>query len=188
MPGTRCICGSDCTSAVQIAEAEQALGVDFPAAFRESLQVHDGEGEDEAWLFGSYSLLSLEFIVKLWQQEKDAIAEMDADGWEAEYIAPEIKEVPWNRKWVPFAYDGSGGYLCIDLDPTDQGGCGAGDSDHGRRGVRPSGEGFCPVYDDLLRIFKLPQIKSRNGNRSFFPHLACVRAWKEVAESLSQKL
>jgi len=35
--------------------------------------------------------------------------------------SPLMKNVWWNKKWVPFAEDGGGNLSCIDLDPTEQG-------------------------------------------------------------------
>ena len=35
--------------------------------------------------------------------------------------SPLMKNVWWNKKWVPFAEDGGGNLLCIDLDPAEQG-------------------------------------------------------------------
>jgi cell wall assembly regulator SMI1 len=35
--------------------------------------------------------------------------------------SPLMQNVWWSKKWVPFAEDGGGNLLCIDLDPTAQG-------------------------------------------------------------------
>jgi cell wall assembly regulator SMI1 len=35
--------------------------------------------------------------------------------------SPLMQNVWWNKKWVPFAEDGGGNLLCIDLDPGEQG-------------------------------------------------------------------
>jgi len=35
--------------------------------------------------------------------------------------SPLMQNVWWNKKWVPFAEDGGGNLLCIDLDPAPQG-------------------------------------------------------------------
>jgi len=105
-------------SEAQITKAEESLGIVFPDAFRESVRIHDGETEEEAWLFGSHTLLSLDIIVHFWEQDRQLAAMTQTDDWCFDDVPPEIASVAWNSKWIPFASDGSGGYLYIDFDPT----------------------------------------------------------------------
>jgi cell wall assembly regulator SMI1 len=100
-------------------EAEAVLGARFPQEFRDSLRIHDGETEDEAWLFASHSLLPLRFIVNMWT-DLGQLPLAGLDGVEGQFPA-ELKFVEWSRLWIPVAYDGAGGYLHLDLDPSPSG-------------------------------------------------------------------
>lgn len=99
----------------EIAELEDQLGLKLPDEFKTSLKIHNGEGPDEGWIFSDWSLLPISEILACYNQEKNKVQEVDilAD----EYTLP----VLWSPKWIPFAYDGSGGYLSIDLSPASQG-------------------------------------------------------------------
>ena len=56
-------------SSDEIATLEQVLDAKLPDNLRESLSIHDGETENEAWLFSDWSLLSSCSINRCWQQE-----------------------------------------------------------------------------------------------------------------------
>jgi cell wall assembly regulator SMI1 len=105
-----------------IASAESALGLILPRDLRESILIHDGEAPEEAWLFGSHSLLSLSSALEFWCHQ----GALNASGAYGEppglAITPvQIQPMTWSPGWVPFAYDGSGGYLHVDLAPASRG-------------------------------------------------------------------
>ena len=92
-----------------IVELEDTLNVILPEDFKESLKVHNGECEDEGWIFSNWSLLSVANIRIVYEREKSKVQNVNIES--DEFTLP----VLWDEKWVPFAYDGSGGYLIIDL-------------------------------------------------------------------------
>lgn len=103
-----------------LAHAEESFGVTLPEDYRQFLQIHNGEDKDDgAWLYGSHSLLTITDTVAQAEQAKQAYAGMSKDDVEGD--VEEIQGLPWNPKWVPFAYDGSGGFFMIDLDPSEEG-------------------------------------------------------------------
>jgi len=90
----------------------------LPPELTEHFRIHDGEDEDEAWLLGSHSLLPLSAVVTYWRHEGELLAS-GAYGEECpvDEMPPQLAPVLWSSKWIPFAYDGSGGYLHVDVSP-----------------------------------------------------------------------
>jgi cell wall assembly regulator SMI1 len=109
----------------QIAQCETALGVPFPPDLRASYQAHDGQKAEAEGLFpeqfvdleSGFLLLSLDEIVQEWTTWKQL-----ADGGEfrRNVAAPDAGVLGewWNPKWLPFASDGGGDFLCVDLAPA----------------------------------------------------------------------
>jgi len=105
-------------SEADLAEAEVAVHSTLPPELTEHFRIHDGEDEDEAWLLGSHSLLPL-----------SAVVHTGAMRASCSRVAPTARSALWMRcrrnslrcsgssKWIPFAYDGSGGYLHVDVSP-----------------------------------------------------------------------
>jgi len=98
----------------EITQAENEMRVKFPGDFKTSLKVHNGEFPDEGWIFSNWSLMPLNDILRQWRQEclRPSVP-VSSDTY--------VKSHVWSPGWIPFAYDGSGGYLLVDLDPTDNG-------------------------------------------------------------------
>jgi cell wall assembly regulator SMI1 len=88
-----------------IGAAEQALGIQFPADFKKSVEIRDGQSDITIGFVEASEFLSLERILDEW---KDCASEPTGP----------IKSDWWNPKWIPFTYDGSGNHLCLDLDPA----------------------------------------------------------------------
>ncbi len=106
-------------AADDVAAAEEGLGLTFPEDFKASLAVHDGAGEISG-VAGNWDLMELELVIK----ECRAMREMVADGTFGSAAAdphPAIKDDWWNPQWLPIVSSGSGHFLCLDLDPGDQG-------------------------------------------------------------------
>lgn len=96
------------------------LGAALPADFIACLGIHDGQKGEAGWLFEEWEFLSARRIAEewsIWRQLHDA---GDFDGNRAEGD-PGVKALWWSRRWIPFASNGFGDHLCLDLDP-DQGG------------------------------------------------------------------
>ncbi len=118
-------------TAAQIAKCEEALGIAFPPALQDSFRIHNGQKagadslfpDDFADLDAAFSLLSLEDVVKEWRIWKKLV---DAGEFTKKKGQPDAGIRPdwWNPKWLPFASDGGGDSLCIDLAPAKGGAAG----------------------------------------------------------------
>ena len=115
----------------QIAKCEEALGIAFPPALRASFRVHNGQKvgaeslfpDDFADLGAAFSLLSVEDVINEWRVWKGLV---DAGEFTKNKGQPDAGIRPdwWNPKWLPFASDGGGDSLCIDLAPAKGGAVG----------------------------------------------------------------
>ena len=108
----------------EIGSLETKIGVELPNSLRKFYQWRDGQqSELEAGFFYGLEWLSLEGIYlewKTWSELFDeGFAEMEGE-WES-FHRGKIKEVYINKQWIPFASDGGGNHLAIDLDPGPQG-------------------------------------------------------------------
>lgn len=111
-------------TAEQIAACEAALGVAFPPDLRASYLCHDGQKADADGLFpegfadldSAFVLLSLDEMANQWKTWKELA---DAGEFRRQKGQPDAGVRPdwWNPKWVPFAWDGGGDSLCVDLAP-----------------------------------------------------------------------
>ncbi|KVO63756.1 hypothetical protein WT66_12150 [Burkholderia stagnalis] len=99
---------------------EAGLGVALPAAWRESLRLHDGQEAGRTEPFAGETLLSARQILVQWSIWHDLVARGDLADCEGE-PEPGIRGDWYNLKWIPLTHNGSGDHLCIDLDP-DEGG------------------------------------------------------------------
>jgi cell wall assembly regulator SMI1 len=106
---------------------EKAVGAKLPADFKMAYKIHDGqkfaegnlvpplEGNEE-----SYFLLSLKHLLEEWQTWKGLL---DAGEFKDQASGPDkgIRSQWWHPGWIPFASNGGGDFLCIDLAPTEEG-------------------------------------------------------------------
>jgi cell wall assembly regulator SMI1/ankyrin repeat protein len=107
----------------RIGELEARCGVTLPEDFKASLRVHDGQDGDGEALIPSvftddeYELLRLQEIASEWDSWKGLV---DAGEFAADASAPDegIRSDWWHPGWIPFASNGRGDSLCIDLAPT----------------------------------------------------------------------
>lgn len=92
----------------------EVLGKSLPYDFVISLMNYNGEIE-----FHDYKYLSTTEIAKTWKMMKEIL---DSNSFPNQLRndkkIPEIKEVWWHKGWIPFAMDGGGNLLCIDLVPS----------------------------------------------------------------------
>lgn len=102
----------------QITAAEQAIGLSFPEALKESLLRHNGMNDLHPLLPPLWTPLSAHGIAETWAIK----VEIDeaAEPWPVEADEdPEARDGPWwHRQWIPFATSGGGGHLVIDQRPT----------------------------------------------------------------------
>lgn len=102
----------------QIEVLEIAIGVELPAALKELYLAHDGQ--NEGTFVGNRRLLSLREIEESWQSWTELLEGGDFDDREAETDGS-VRPVWWDTKWIPFAENGAGDALCIDLNPIGSG-------------------------------------------------------------------
>jgi|WetSurMetagenome_2_1015567.scaffolds.fasta_scaffold07334_5 cell wall assembly regulator SMI1 len=106
-----------------LARLEERLGVTLPVDFKESCAIHDGQKSEADLIpvgYGTYFLLPLSKIPgeqKLWNSLLKGGEFEGAQGEPDEGVAAAW----WHPGWVPFAANGGGDNLCLDLAPTPQG-------------------------------------------------------------------
>lgn len=105
-------------SKTEIDEFEEKINVQLPDDFKDSLQIYNGEIE----LSDGYKFLTIGQILKTALMMK----ELQEQGRFSTYKPKEsaiglIQNSWWNRKWIPFAEDGEGNLVCIDLHPGKNG-------------------------------------------------------------------
>ncbi len=114
-------------SAGQLQQLEAHLSVTLPGEFKQSLALHAGQKDDCDLIpddgIGAFYLLPIKDIPKEWKQLNRLLATGEFKAMKAEAgrgVAPDW----WNSAWVPFASNGAGDFLCIDLAPTPGGATG----------------------------------------------------------------
>ncbi|WP_273233716.1 SMI1/KNR4 family protein [Pseudomonas kuykendallii] len=103
-----------------VRELERVLGVALPAGFSDCLKVHDGQRGQAGALFDGNQFLPIRHIAMSWSSWTELLDDGDFDGRVARPDAG-IREGWWQRGWVPFASNGGGDYLCLDMVPAAQG-------------------------------------------------------------------
>ncbi|WP_349606906.1 SMI1/KNR4 family protein [Cupriavidus sp. DF5525] len=103
-----------------IQDLEQKLGVSLPAAYIDCLKVHMGQKGKAEWLFDGNEFLSIRHVLMSWSTWNDLLDEGDLDGRIARSDA-EVQAAWWMKGWIPFASNGGGDYLCLDMSPSPQG-------------------------------------------------------------------
>lgn len=105
---------------IQIHELQEKVGIILPFNFVEALKTHDGQKGVGDPLFDEYSFLPIKEILMNWFIMNDLL-----DGGDFKDTTPEsspaIQSVWWSRYWIPFADNGAGDLLCLDMAPTTQG-------------------------------------------------------------------
>jgi cell wall assembly regulator SMI1 len=107
-----------------IQNTERALGQQLPDEMAASYRIHNGSRGGAAPLLGKWRLLSLDQIEERWRElntfnenQKDAEDEFGDKEFETQ-TDPGIQEGWWRNAWIPIASNGSGDFLCVDLDPA----------------------------------------------------------------------
>ncbi len=99
-------------------DAAKALGATLPEELRASLGLHDGmAGED---LFELWRPLPAAEIVEQWRSLIHLLeaGEFDECGTEHD---KKVQDGWFRRGWIPFAADGYGNLVCVDIDPGPRG-------------------------------------------------------------------
>jgi cell wall assembly regulator SMI1 len=95
-----------------LAAAESKMGVRLPEDVRETLLRHDGERE-HLGLFLGWMLMSLPYVLREWAFERWVERAPRARG--------PVKPVSWSPRWIPLLANGAGDFVCVDLDPPEEG-------------------------------------------------------------------
>jgi cell wall assembly regulator SMI1 len=101
----------------ELEELVKAFGRRLPKDYLVSIALHDGNAS-----LNEFTYLPLRSVLEIWE----AMNESEAAGefGERTIDAPEakvVKPVWWHKGLIPFAQDGAGNLLCIDLDPGPKG-------------------------------------------------------------------
>jgi cell wall assembly regulator SMI1 len=109
----------------RIGTCEAALGITFPPDLRASYLIHDGQKAGADGLFPEgfadldsvFQMLTLDEIAREWKMWKQLA---DSGEFKKQKGQPDagVRSDWWNPKWVPFAGDGGGDSLCVDLAPA----------------------------------------------------------------------
>jgi cell wall assembly regulator SMI1 len=102
---------------------QDRLKCTLPADVLTCLRCHDGQQADTQPLFGPWAFLSCESIFDAWSFWKKQSERSDFNQEDTEPDAG-VRAGWWNPQWIPFATNGSGDYLCLDLAPTGNGSVG----------------------------------------------------------------
>jgi len=107
-----------------ILKAESSMRVEFPDDFRELLLRHDGSGRYHISPYntggGCQTFMSISDILSTWKSMVEIGADFENDGEFGEQTGP-VKENYWNKRWIPFAENGCGDNIVVDLDPPSDG-------------------------------------------------------------------
>src|SRR5262249_16279665 len=106
-----------------LALVEKTVGRELPEDFKEAYRIHNGQkgggdlipplarGEE------GYFLMPTADIVREWKSWKKLV---DGGEFEGKESAPDrgIQDAWWHPGWVPFASNGAGDSICLDLTPA----------------------------------------------------------------------
>lgn len=101
----------------EIQEMERRLACALPSDYRECLKIHAGQLGKAKWLFDGNEFLSVQNVMLSWAAWNDLLEDGDLEG-----LVPRpdkgIQAVWWSRGWIPFASNGGGDFLCLDMTPA----------------------------------------------------------------------
>src|SRR5262249_40772420 len=109
-----------------LAKLDEAAGGELPADYRAFLVSHDGQDGGDT-IVGNpdesnelFELMSASEIADQLAWLKKSAKSMAGD-FDKITADDEVKAVYWNAKWIPFAANGAGDFLCLDMAPTKRG-------------------------------------------------------------------
>ena len=115
----------------ELASVESEFSTKLPDEFKQCLSIHNGQagevGKSVSIFVDGFMFLSTVEIANRWNFFMSFIEShelLGEDYVEGVYIDPRdkgIKDDHVNSKWVPIADDRNGNYLCLDLDPSEEG-------------------------------------------------------------------
>jgi cell wall assembly regulator SMI1 len=115
------------TNDEKLAALEAKIGVQLPADFRASYLLVNGQDDGEDGIFPpedaldeGYNLYPLKGILGEWSSWVQLTESGEFNGRNSS-PDPGVRSDWWHRGWIPFATNGGGDSLCIDMAPADGG-------------------------------------------------------------------
>ncbi|WP_344943967.1 SMI1/KNR4 family protein [Actinomadura miaoliensis] len=110
--------------AADIGEAERRLGRPLPCDLRALYEIADGE-RGLAGLFDGYEWLPLDEVVREHARQRERAWGGWELGWDAVVLdahpVETVRRCSGHDGWIPFAHDGGGHYLAVDMSPAPKG-------------------------------------------------------------------
>jgi len=103
-----------------IHDLQRRVRLPLPDDFIRCLGIHDGQKGQAEPLFDGAAFLPVRRILMSWSTWNELLEEGDFDGRAARPKGP-VRPLWWSEGWIPFATNGGGDYLCLDMDPAPQG-------------------------------------------------------------------
>lgn len=101
---------------------EVFIGQKLPESFREFYKIYNGENEKYFGFMFGYGLLSIEQVIgELEFHRPDINNEREYEVNQHSYEFAVIKEKYYHEGWIPFAHDGGGNFLALDIQPEEKG-------------------------------------------------------------------
>lgn len=97
----------------EVSQWEQVLKQTLPEELLELYKIGNGQAEDGQSIIKGFSLMPIVNAARQWQLVDNKIAKITIPN----SVKGPVKQEIWNTKWIPFASDPGGNFLCIDLDP-----------------------------------------------------------------------
>ncbi|GMG21629.1 unnamed protein product [Ambrosiozyma monospora] len=136
----------------ELQELETELGMKLPADYKESLLVHNGTNFRGYPFFELHYYMCHKQVIDEWKFMKSMFEEEEEYESDLENDVPEIRDVNWSSKWIPFTEDGGGQLYFIDLDPTSVGNVGQlGSYDHETGVDSLLGKSFQEFFSNYVR-------------------------------------
>ena len=104
-----------CDDEIRILEG--ALGAKLPDDFIASLKIHNGQSGRCIGCFDGDDLLDVKGVLREWTSWRDLVVEGAFEGIASDPDGG-VKDDWFNLRWIPFAANGMGDCLCLDLDPA----------------------------------------------------------------------
>lgn len=104
----------------QVRKIEEEININLPEEFKEFLLIHNGQISDVEPMVWTCALFQADEIIEEWKNLLDLLDENQvfADGT----ADKGIRTVEFSRRWIPIGRSARGrDYLCIDLDPSEDG-------------------------------------------------------------------
>ncbi len=102
---------------------EADLSVTLPESFRASLLVHNGQHGLARPLVEEWQLASVADVRREWEVMQEIYDRGAFTDTAVNPIGP-VQPVWWLPQWIPFAYNGAGDLLCLDMAPAPGGSVG----------------------------------------------------------------